>query len=207
MIIIINIIGYIIKITGIPETKHMIQIPTQIEQSPAVNELSDRVRAALAQNRNQTTLMLASQLGLPEIDVIRALPDGASTELDLNRWEELIRSFEALGKVHVIVSSGAATLEAFGEFGKFSSTEVFFNVQTKSLDMHIRSRELAAIFAVRKPSHVDGHETLSFQFYDRRGAAAFKVFLTFGGHAPSAKLRGQFDELVARFRKDTATDN
>jgi putative heme utilization carrier protein HutX len=185
----------------------MNQSPTQIEQPPAVNELSERVRACLAQDRNQTTLMLASQLGVPEIEVIRALPDDASTELDINRWEELIRSFEALGKVHVIVSSGAATLEVFGEFGKFSSTEGFFNVQSKSLDMHIRSRELAAAFAVRKPSHVDGRQTISFQFYDRRGAAAFKVFLTFGGHDPSAKLSGQFDELVARFRKDAASSN
>ena len=60
-------------------------------------------------------------------------------ELDSTRWEEIIRSFEEFGNVHVIVSNGATTLEAFGQFGKFSNTDGFFNVQSKSLDMHIRS--------------------------------------------------------------------
>ena len=47
--------------------------------------------------------------------------------------------------------------------------------------MHIRGARLATVFAVVKPSHIDGVDTLSFQFYDRDGAAAFKVFVTFGG--------------------------
>ena len=173
----------------------MSQLPTHVDQRPDPMEIAAQVHKALAQNHNQTTLMLASQLEVPEVEVIRALPEGAFSELDIARWEELIRSFESLGKVHVIVS-----LEAFGQFGGFSSTEGFFNVQSKSLDMHIRSKELAAVFAVRKPSHVDGKETISFQFYDRRGAAAFKVFLTFGGHAPSAELAAQFDRLIQQFR-------
>jgi putative heme utilization carrier protein HutX len=180
----------------------MAQPPTRIDQHPALSELAALVHEALAQDRHQTTLMLASQLGVPEVEVIRCLPDGASTELDIGRWEELVRSFETLGKVHVILSSGAATLEAVGEFGRFSSTEGFFNVQSQSLDMHIRSKELASVFAVRKPSHVDGHETVSFQFYDRRGAAAFKVFLTFGGRDPSAEIAGRFAQLAGQFQKD-----
>ncbi|MEW6029232.1 MAG: ChuX/HutX family heme-like substrate-binding protein [Chloroflexota bacterium] len=164
-------------------------------------ERTAAIREAFNQNRGQMTLLLARQLGVPEVEVIRALPDGLSTELDAARWEEIIRAFEALGNVHVIVSNGAATLEAFGQFGKFSNTDGFFNVQTKSLDMHIRSWELAAVFAVTKPGHTDGHKTISFQFFDRRGDAAFKVFLTFGGHDPSPELMNQFDELTNRFSR------
>lgn len=177
---------------------------TPLAQTNPLPGLAEQVQEHLATNRNQTTLLLASQLDVPEVDVIRVLPNGASTELDATRWEELIRSFEELGKVHVVVSSGAVTIEAFGQFGGFSATEGFFNVQTKSLDMHIRGKELAAVFAVRKPSHVDGRETISFQFYDRRGAAAFKVFLTFGGHAPSAEIAAQFDRLIQEFRAPQA---
>ena len=150
------------------------------------------------------TVQLARELGVPEVEVIRAMPAGTVTELDASRWEELVRSFESLGDVHVIVTNGAVTLEAFGHFGNFSSfgegENRYFNVQTKSLDMHIRGATLGAVFVVEKPGHMDGVNTLSCQFYHRDGFAAFKVFLTFGGAAPPAQRVEQFNEIRARFR-------
>jgi putative hemin transport protein len=133
------------------------------------------------------TMLLAAEFGVPEVEVVRAFPDDRAVELDAQRWEELIRSLEVFGKVHVIVSNGGATLEANGQFGNFSTTGPFFNVQTRSLDMHIRWRELGSIFAVEKPGHMDGNKTLSFQFFDRAGHAAFKVFLGFGTSIPREK--------------------
>ena len=170
---------------------------------PQTNTVLDPriIRDAFNEDRTQMTLMLARKMNIPEIDVIRALEGDLSRELEFIRWEELIRSFEELGNVHVIVSNGAVTLEAFGQFGKFSSTDGFFNVQSKSLDMHIRTWELASIFAFRKPSHTDGREAISFQFFDHRGAAAFKVFLTFGGHDPSPELTQKYNELTEKFAK------
>jgi putative heme iron utilization protein len=112
----------------------------------------------------------------------------------------LIRRLEAFGKVHVIVSNGAATLEANGQFGNFSTTGDFFNVQTPSLDMHIRWREIGAVFAVEKPGHLDGKKTLSFQFFDRSGRAAFKVFLGFGGSVSPEKA-ALFVQVQEEFRK------
>ena len=166
---------------------------------PTAPPLADRVAAALRANPNAMTLQLARDLGVPEADVIRALPGGRAVELDVGRWEELIRSFETLGNVHVIVSNGAVTLEAVGPFGNFSTFGEFFNVQTK-LDMHIRWRQLGSAFAVEKPGHLDGVPTLSVQFYDQAGHSAFKVFLTFGGKEPSPERRGQFETLRERFR-------
>jgi putative hemin transport protein len=159
-----------------------------------------RIREAVRRDPNKMTMQLARELGVPEVEVIRALPDGRAVELDAGRWEELIRGFEALGTVHVIVSNGGATLEAVGQFGKFSTWGEYFNVQTKTLDMHIRWPQLAAAFAVEKPSHMDGNATLSFQFYDRTGAATFKVFLNFGGRATPERA-AQFAALRDRFRK------
>ena len=163
-------------------------------------ETSERIQAAIRENPNQMTLLLARQLGVPEAEVIRAFPDGRAVELDAGRWEELIRSLEAFGELHVIVSNGAATLEASGRFGNFSTTGDFFNVQTKSLDMHIRWREVGAAFAVEKPSHLGGHKTLSFQFFDRSGHSAFKAFLGFGGGIPPEKAE-QFAQVRDAFRK------
>jgi putative hemin transport protein len=100
----------------------------------------ERIWAVIRENPSQLAMLLARQLRVPEVEVVRAFPDDRAVELDAQRWEELIRRLEAFGKVQVIVSNGGATLEANGEFGGFSTTGDFFNVQTKSLDMHIRWR-------------------------------------------------------------------
>jgi putative heme utilization carrier protein HutX len=163
-------------------------------------ETREQIRAAIRENPNQMTMLLARQFGVPEVEIVRAFPYDRAVELDAGRWEGLIRGLEALGKVHVIVSNGAATLEASGQFGSFSTTGDFFNVQKGSLDMHIRWRELGAIFAIEKPGHLDGQKTLSFQFFDRAGHSAFKVFLGFGGSIAPEKAQ-RFLEMREDFRK------
>jgi hypothetical protein len=65
-------------------------------------------------------------------------------------------------------------VELAGQVGGFSTAGEFFNVQMEPLDTHSRWRELAAAFAVEKPGHRDGVNTLSFQFFDRKGSTAFK---------------------------------
>src|SRR4051812_10822065 len=126
-----------------------------------IPEQIECIRAALRAAPSQMTLQLSRQLGVPEVEVIRAMPDGRSVELDAARWEEMLRSLETVGTVHVIVSNGAVTCETTGAFGGFSVWGEFFNVQSGSLDLHIRFRELAAVFAVEKPGHTDGVATLS----------------------------------------------
>jgi putative heme iron utilization protein len=148
------------------------------------------------------TLQLARDFGVPEVEVIRAFPDGRAVELDAARWEEMLHSLELFGPVRVLVSNGATTLEVVGQFGNFSTTGDFLNVQTDTLDMHIRWRELAAAFAVEKPGHMDGLSTCSVQFFDRAGAAALKVFLNFGEPISSERLR-QFSELRDKFQNVT----
>lgn len=171
------------------------------ERAQITPEQRQQIEAALKSSPSQMTVQLARQLGVPEVEIIRALPEGRATELDIGRWEELLRGLEDLGKVHVIVSNGSVTSEVVGQFGGFSTWGEFFNVQSKSLDMHIRWRRLAAAFAVEKPGHMDGVNTLSVQIYDDAGDAAFKVFLTFGGQ-PSPERVAQFNALRDRFRKE-----
>jgi putative hemin transport protein len=147
------------------------------------------------------------------------MPGARSVELDAGRWEELLRAFEGLEKVHVIVSNASVTCEVNGRFGGFSTSGEFFNVQSQSLDLHIRHAQLAAAFAVVKPSHMDragpdpataegaagfpGRATLSFQFFDREGSSALKVFLNFGGPCPPERA-AQFLALRDRFRQAPA---
>src|SRR4051812_12535756 len=166
---------------------------------------SERIQEALRANPRKMTVQLAREVGVPEVQVIRAMPADSVTELDVARWEELVRAFEELGEVHVIVANGSVTLEAFGRFGNFSTfgegERRYFNVQTKSLDLHIRPAAIGAVFAVRKPGHLDGVETLSVQFYHREGFAAFKVFLTFGGRGAAGEKVLQFVAMCERFAR------
>jgi putative hemin transport protein len=163
-------------------------------------QANDRIRAAVEKNPRKMTLQLARDLGVPEVEVIRAFPSDRVTELDIARWEELLRSLEALGSLRVLVSNGATTIEVDGQFGGFSTAGEFFNVQTESLDMHIRWEQLAAVFAVKKPGHMDGTATRSLQFFDQTGAAALKIFLNFGGQI-SAERQAQFIDLGTRFKR------
>ena len=166
----------------------------------AINEIADRIRTAVEKNPRKMTLQLARDLGVPEVEVIRAFPADRVAELDISRWEELFQSLEALGSVRVLVSNGATTLEVDGQFGGFSMAGEFFNVQTETLDMHIRWQQLAAAFAVEKPGHMDGMSTRSFQFFDQTGAAALKVFLNFGGRI-SPEREAQFVEARRKFKR------
>ena len=162
-------------------------------------EKIEAIRAALHDHPSEMTMQLAKRLDVPEAEVIRRLPDGRSVELDLARWQEVFAAFEQVGTVHVIVSNGAVTCETVGEFGGFSVWEEFFNVQSKTLDMHLRYRNLGSVFAVEKPSHMDAGRTLSIQFFDLAGGAAMKVFLNFAGKPKPERVKA-FEELRARFR-------
>lgn len=165
-----------------------------------VNDMTERIRAAVEKNPRKMTLQLARDLGVPEVEVIRAFPADRVTELNIDRWQELLESFEAFGSVRVLVSNGATTIEVDGHFGGFSTAGEFFNVQTDSLDMHIRWQHLAAVFAVEKPGHMDGSATRSFQFFDQKGAAALKLFLNFGGPILPER-EAKFIELRTRFKR------
>jgi putative hemin transport protein len=162
--------------------------------------MSDRIREAVAKNPRRMTLQLARDLGVPEVEVIRAFPLERVQELEPARWEELLRSLDAVEPVRVLVSNGATTIEVDGQFGGFSTVGEFFNVQTDTLDLHIRWQQLAAVFAVEKPGHMDGTATRSFQFFDQLGAAALKVFLNFGGPI-SPEREALFIELRDRFKR------
>jgi putative hemin transport protein len=169
-----------------------------VNADPAETRL--RIQEALRQNPSQMTLQLARSLGVAECEVIRAFPEDRVAELDISRCEEMLRALEELGKAHVIVSNGSVTCEVIGQFGGFSVSGEFFNVQSKTLDLHIRWQQLGAAFAIEKPGHMDGVNTLSVQFYDRAGNAAFKVFVTFGGSAPAPEKLALFSAYRERFR-------
>jgi putative heme iron utilization protein len=57
----------------------------------------EQIQAAIRENPNQMTMLLAKQFGVPEVEVVRAFPDERAVELDAQRWEEVTRRLEAFG--------------------------------------------------------------------------------------------------------------
>jgi putative hemin transport protein len=177
-------------------TKRLVDIAPDAPREERV----EAARQSYERDRNQMTSVLARQYDLTEVEVVDILPMEQVTPLDASHWEEIIRALEEVGDVHVIVSNTAGVIEVFGRFGNFSRTGPFFNVQTKSIDMHLRPDTLARIFAIEKPGHMDGVSTISIQFFTSKGDAAFKVFFTFGGKAPSPDRRAQWEAIRDRYR-------
>lgn len=149
-----------------------------MEQSVSA-DLKQQVARYLEKDPRAMTILMARELRVPESEIVRAFPDEFVSELQVGgeRTIDLIRAFEALGRVHVIASNSGCTLEAYGFFGGYSLTGPFFNVQTDTLDMHIRHQQIASAFTLIKPSHQDGQTTYSIQLFDGDGRAVFKVFV------------------------------
>lgn len=124
------------------------------------------------------TVEVARKLEIPERDVLRAQEGQTCWELRADTFEGIMNELPSLGKCHVFCSNRYAVLECWGQFGGYSLAGPYFNVQTDTLDMHIRHEGISAIFCLDKPGHLDRRITHSIQFYDPDGAAIFKIFLT-----------------------------
>jgi putative hemin transport protein len=142
---------------------------------------SDRleaVRAWFREDPSRMTMMASRKFELPEQAVVATLiGQWPIIRLRDDAFRELMEALPDLGTMRVFVRSKAAVIESVGVFGGFSETGPFFNVQTDTLDMHIFHDEIGAIYAVEKRGHDSDNATHSFQFFDRRGDAAFKAFL------------------------------
>jgi putative heme iron utilization protein len=138
-------------------------MPLSAELSP---ERAAATRAELAARPDAMTRELARTHGVPKYTMRALLEPPRVIALDHLRWEALLRGLAALGDVRVLVSNGGVTLESHGMLGGFSRTGPYFNVQTSSIDLHVRWEQIAGILAVEKPSHQPGHPTASVNSFE-----------------------------------------
>ena len=153
------------------------------------DELARAIRAELIARPDAMILELARAHRVPELAVLQLIGAPRVVMLDAARWETLLRALPALGDVRVLASNAGVTMESRGTFGGFSRTGPYFNVQTDSLDLHLRWDAISGIAAVEKPSHQTGHPTASIQLFDSRGAAIIKIFVLFGERSEESGAR------------------
>lgn len=164
-----------------------------------LDDIRRRVTEYFGAHPNAMTLSVARDLDVPEAEVVANLPDDRSASLDPAAFEQIMKRCALVDNVHVIVSNTSVTMESTGTLGGFSKSGDFFNVQSDDIDMHIRSNRIARAFAVRKPSHMSGVETLSVQFFDPAGDSSFKVFFTFGQKTAAPETRKIWESLKSDF--------
>ena len=90
---------------------------------PPTPEQVEAIRAALAESPTQMTMQLARRLGVPEVEVIRLLPDGRSVELDIGRWRELFEAFAELGPTPDLPATDLAGLTTLEVAGAVTATQ------------------------------------------------------------------------------------
>jgi putative hemin transport protein len=145
---------------------------------PADDALADSIRAYFEGDRSRMTMMAARKFAVPEQAVVEALVGHwPIVRLRDGAFGALMDALPDLGTMRVFVRSKAAIIESVGQFGGYSESGPFFNVQTDTLDMHIFPAEIHAIYAVEKWGHDTELATHSFQLFDHAGNAAFKAFL------------------------------
>lgn len=150
-------------------------------------ELRDAIARKLAANPAAMTPVLAETLGV--------------SELDPARIEDLVRSFERLGTVPVVVRNAGCTCELRGAFGGFSRSDPYLNIISESLHLHIRTDRAASAFAVQRPGPAPGTKTLSFQVFDASGASVIKAFcMQREGDAPR-DFAAPFAEIAREFER------
>jgi putative hemin transport protein len=162
--------------------------------------LTDSIRAYFHDDPSKMTMMAARKFAVPEQVVVDALVDQwPIVRLRDGIFRDLMEALLTLGLMRVFVRSRAAVIESVGEFGGYSETGPFFNVQTDTLDMHILHAEIGPIYSVRKVGHDSDFVTHSFQFFDKAGDAAFKAFLWENFPKVPPERVETFLELTRRF--------
>ena len=166
-------------------------------------DLAGSIRAYFQDDPSRMTMMAARKFAVPEQAVVDALVgQWPIVRLRDDSFRDLMGCLSTLGVMRVFVRSRAAVIESVGEFGGFSETGPFFNVQTDTLDMHILHAEIGPIYSVRKVGHDSDFVTHSFQFFDRSGDAAFKAFLWEDFPKVPPHRVEAFQELTRRFSGD-----
>lgn len=139
---------------------------------------TESIRTWFHDDPSRMTMMAARKFAVSEQAIINALlEDWPIVRLRDDAFRPVMEALTSMGPMRVFVRSKAAVIEVVGTFGGYSETGPFFNVQTDLIDMHLMPAEIAAIYAVQKVGHDSTFVTHSFQFFDRAGDAAFKVFL------------------------------
>lgn len=138
----------------------------------------EAIMKALEESKTPYTAFVARDLGIPERDIFKALPEEECTELDIKKLPEIMTELGKCGLVLLIAKSGGAVLEVESDLSKQSESRGYYNIMGNIAHMHIMLDGMDTVFAVHREPESQKPMVYSIQFFDTEGKPALKIFLT-----------------------------
>lgn len=144
-----------------------------------MSSLKQQIARLLAENPNLITLELATQLNVPEGEVLLNLPDEFVKLFPAERVEEIFQEISRWGTFTTIIEKAGSIFEIKDRFPSGITARGYYNLNMKgqegALYGHIKMDTLGSIAFVSIPFR--GKESYNIAFISHSGETIFKVYL------------------------------
>lgn len=152
-------------------------------------DLRKQIDDILQQDAGTLPSVIAKQLDVSELAIIRHLPEGMATELPVSQFETVLQHVKQWGKVTTIIEVAGSIFEIKGSFPDGSNKFGYYNLMSEGnpFQGHLKADNISSIALVSKLFH--GTITHSICFLDHDGQGIFKIYL--GRNADRSFITGQ----------------
>lgn len=144
-----------------------------------MSQLKQQIASLLAENPNMITLEIATQLNVPEGEVLINLPDEFVRVFPAERAEEIFKTISEWGVFTTIIEKAGSIFEIKDRFPSGIVGRGYYNLNMKgdegALHGHIKLDTIAHIAFVSIPFR--GKESYNIAFIAITGETIFKVYL------------------------------
>lgn len=144
-----------------------------------MSQLKQQIASLLAENPNMITLEIATQLNVPEGEVLINLPDEFVRAFPAERAEEIFKTISEWGVFTTIIEKAGSIFEIKDRFPSGIVGRGYYNLNMKgdegALHGHIKLDTIAHIAFVSIPFR--GKESYNIAFIATTGETIFKVYL------------------------------
>lgn len=154
--------------------------------------VAQNIRRHIEEKPGAMTVELARELGVPEVEVIRNLPEGMSAEAPADHFESIWNRLTKWEKATFICVAPGCVIEVSGPLPKGGMGHGMFNIRQTGTPLggHLMVDDLESIWLVSRPFF--GKESHSVQFFSNDGNAMFSVYVG----------RDEERELIGSARQD-----
>lgn len=160
-----------------------------------MTNLTEKITAYIAENPQAITLDMAAHFGLPEGEILVALPEQFVRVFEANRAEEIFAQIAQWGTFTTIIEKCGSIFEIKDRFPEGIVGRGYYNLNMKgnqgALHGHLKLDGIAQIAFVSLPFR--GKESYNIAFIAHNGETIFKVYL---GRDEQRQL---FPEQVEKF--------
>lgn len=144
-----------------------------------MSQLKQQIASLLAENPNMITFEIATQLNVPEGEVLINLPDEFVRAFPAERAEEIFKTISEWGVFTTIIEKAGSIFEIKDRFPSGIVGRGYYNLNMKgdegALHGHIKLDTIAHIAFVSIPFR--GKESYNIAFIATTGETIFKVYL------------------------------